>query len=135
MAAPSGYPIMVNGTPFPMALMAPEGYSNIPNRRQDKGSITDGKGITNRKILPARKTTIKIKTIDDLTFGQKLIVQAFFPNRDKVDLTYWNDEDNAYKTIECYVPDIEYVWSKCNESTGDVYYAALEFEYIDYGTV
>lgn len=133
--AANGYPIMVNGTPFPLALLAPKGYSNIPNRRQDKGSYTDGVGITNRNILPARKTTIKIKTIDDLTFGQKLIVQAFFPNRDLVNLTYWNDEDNAYKTIQCYVPDVEYVWNKVNKKTNDVYYAAIEFEYIDYGTV
>ena len=133
--AANGYPIMVNGTPFPLALLAPKGYSNIPNRRQDKGSYTDGVGGTIRNILPKRKTTIKIKTIDDLSYGQKLIVQAFFPNRDLVNLTYWNDEDNAYKTIQCYVPDVEYVWNKVNKKTNAVYYAAVEFEYIDYGTV
>ena len=133
--AANGYPIMVNGTPFPLALLAPKGYSNIPNRRQDKGSYTDGVGGTIRNILPKRKTTIKIKTIDDLSYGQKLIVQAFFPNRDLVNLTYWNDEDNAYKTIQCYVPDVEYVWNKVIKKTNAVYYAAVEFEYIVYGTV
>jgi hypothetical protein len=123
---------MVNGTPCPVALLAPEGYSNTPNRRQDKGSYTDGRGKTIRNILPIERTTVKIKTKDWLTYGQKLIIQALFPNRDLVNITYWNDEDNAYKTMQCYVPDVEYT-IKHIDNAGNFYYNAMEFEYIDYG--
>ncbi|MFV0344206.1 MAG: DUF6711 family protein [Anaerocolumna sp.] len=128
----NGYPLIVNNTIFPLALLAPEGFSSIPNRRQDKGSYTDGGGKTIRNILPVKRTSIKIKTKDWLTNGQKLIIQAFFPNRDFVTITYWNDEENSYKTTKCYVPDVTYT-IKYIDKAGNFFYNALEFEYIDYG--
>ena len=127
----NGYVLKVGNTIFPNSLIAE--YSNVPDRRQDKNSYTDGRGVTHRKILPVKRTTIKIKTIDYLTYGQKLIVQAFFPNRDKVIAEVWNDERNAYQTMVCYVPDIEYK-IKHIDKDGNFYYEALEFEFIDYGS-
>ena len=126
--------LKVGDTVFPNALLAPSGYSNTPDRRQDKNSYTDGTGVTQRSILPARKTTAKIRTKDDLTYGQKLIVQAFFPNRDHVVGQIWNDERNEYQTMICYVPDIEYT-VKHIDKDGNFYYEPLEFEFIDYGSV
>lgn len=127
-----GYVLKVNGTVFPNYLLAKGGYSNTPNRRQDKNSYTDGRGKTHRNILPIKKTTAKIKTIDDLTYGQKLIVQAFFPNRDYVTVEIWNDETNSYETGVCYVPDVEYVINHIDRD-GNFYYKGIEFEYIPYG--
>ena len=129
----NGYVLKVNGTVFPNALLAPGGYSNIPDRRQDKNSYTDGRGATHRNILPVKRTTVKIKTIDGLTYGQKLIVQSFFPNRDKVVCEVWNDERNTYQTITAYVPDVEYT-VKHIDKDGNFYYNAVEFELIDYGS-
>jgi hypothetical protein len=129
----NGYVLKVNGNIFPNSLLAPNGYSNIPDRRQDKNSYTDGRGITHRNILPVKRTTVKIRTIDDLTYGQKLIVQAFFPNRDKVECEVWNDEQNTYQTITAYVPDVEYT-IKHIDKDGNFYYNAVEFELIDYGS-
>lgn len=128
-----GYVLKVGGTIFPNALLAQSGYTNVPDRRQDKNSYTDGRGVTHRNILPVKRTTIKIKTIDDLTYGQKLIVQAFFPNRDKVTAEVWNDERNAYQTMVCYVPDVEYTVKRIDKD-GNFYYDAIEFEFIDYGS-
>jgi hypothetical protein len=98
----------------------------------DKNSFTDGTGGTVRNILPKRKTTAKIKTKDDLTYGQKLIVQAFFPNRDYVTVDLWNDEDNAYETTQFYVPDVTYT-VKFIDSKGNFCYDPIEFEFISYG--
>lgn len=127
-----GYVLKVNGTVFPNSLLAPGGYSNTPNRRQDKNSYTDGRGTTHRNILPVKRTTVKIKTIDNLTNGQKIIVQAFFPNRDLVTAEVWNDEINNYQTIKSYIPDIEYTIDHIDKK-GNFYYNAIEFELIDYG--
>lgn len=124
------YVIKVNGTVFPNALLA--SYSNVPNRRQDKDSYTDGRGVTHRNILPVKRNTVKLKTIDGLTQGQKQIVQSFFPNRDYVNLAYWNDEDNSYKSGVFYVPDIEYSISHIDKK-GNFIYDAIEIEFIDYG--
>ena len=80
----NGYVLKVNGNIFPNSPpFAPGGYSNIPDRRQDKNSYTDGRGVTHRSILPVKRTTVKIKTVDNLTHGQLLIVKSYFPNRDK----------------------------------------------------
>ena len=124
------YVIKVNSTVFPNTLLA--SYSNTPNRRQDKDSYTDGRGVTHRSILPVKRSTIKLKTVDDLTQGQKQVVQSFFSNRDYVNLTYWNDEDNSYKTKTCYVPDVEYT-VKHIDGKGNFIYDAIEFEFIEYG--
>ena len=127
----NGYVLKVNGNIFPNSLLAE--YTNIPDRRQDKNSYTDGRGVTHRNILPVKRTTVKIRTIDNLTYGQKLIVQAFFPNRDKVECEVWNDEQNTYQTITAYVPDVEYT-IKHIDKDGNFYYNAVEFELIDYGS-
>lgn len=129
----NGYVLKVNGTVFPNALLAPGGYSNTPDRRQDKNSYTDGKGVTHRKILPVKRTTAKIKTKDKLSHGQLLIVKAFFPNRDSVICELWNSERNAYQTITAYVPDVEYTINHIDKK-GNFYYNAVEFELIDYGS-
>ena len=129
----NGYILKVNSNIFPNSLLAPGGYSNIPDRRQDKNSYTDGRGVTHRNILPVKRTTVKIRTIDNLTYGQKLIVQAFFPSRDKVECEVWNDEQNTYQKITAYVPDVEYT-IKHIDKDGNFYYNAVEFELIDYGS-
>ncbi len=127
----SGYLLKVGSNIFPNALIAKGGYSNTPNRRQDKNSYVDGTGKLNRTILPVKRTTSKIKTID-LTYGQKLIVQAFFPNRDYVTAERWNDETNSYETGICYVPDVEYIIDHIDKN-GNFYYQGIEIEFIAYG--
>ncbi|HHV09969.1 MAG TPA: hypothetical protein GXX75_06805 [Clostridiales bacterium] len=131
MLTGNGYVLKVGGTVFPNALIAKGGYSNTPNRRQDKNSYTDARGETHRNILPVKRTTSKIKTMP-LTYGQKLIVQAFFPNRDHVTAIRWNDEDNSYETGECYIPDVEYVVDHI-DSDGNFHYQPVEIEFIAYG--
>lgn len=126
----AGYYLKVNGTTFPNGLLAREGYSNIPNIRTDKNSYVDGKGVLNRSILPVKRSTIKIKTIDGLTYGQKLIIKAFFIPRDLVTLEYWNDEEDAYKTTQLYVPEIEYTHKTQNK--GQPVYNSLEINFIAY---
>lgn len=130
----NGYVLKVNGTVFPNSLLSPGGYSVTPDRRQDKNSYTDGRGVTHRNILPVKRTTVKIKTVDKLTHGQLLIVKSFFPNRDKVTCEVWNVERNGYQTITAYVPDVEYSIVHIDKS-GNFYYDGVEFELIDYGSV
>lgn len=127
-----GSPVIINDIPFPVELIAPDGYTNTPNRRQDKGSYTDGQGKTIRNILPIKRTTAKLKTIDFLTYGQKIIVQAFFPNRDLVNAKLWNDETNSYETAQFYIPDVSYTIKHIDKDK-NFYWGAVEIEFISYG--
>lgn len=126
----AGYYIKVNGTTFPNSLLAPEGYSNTPNIRIDKNSYRNGRGALNRTILPEKPSNLKIKTVDWLTLGQKIIIQAFFIPRDVITIQYWNDETNNYETARFYVPEVEYTHKKMIK--GVTYLNALEIEFIAY---
>lgn len=128
-----GYYIKVNGTALPNSLLTYDGgYSNTPNIRIDKNSYRNGRGRLNRTILPERPSTIKITTIDGLTYGQKLILKAFFIPRDKITLTYWNDETDAYEITDVYVPEIEYV-HKTQDGHKLPIYKSLTIKFIAYG--
>lgn len=126
-----GYYIKVNGTTFPNDLLAKEGYSNTPCIRTDKNSYVDGKGALHRTILPVKRSTLKINTIDGFTYGQKLIMKAFFIPRDVITITYWNDETDAYETARFYVPEITYI-HKSQDKYKQPIYKALEIEFIAY---
>lgn len=126
-----GHYIKVNGTAFPNSLLNLDGYSNTPNQRTDKNSYVDGYGGLNRTILPVKRSTVEIKTIDSFTYGQKIIMQAFFIPRDVITMEYWNDETNVYETAKFYVPDIKYTHKNQTKSKIPIY-RALEITFIAY---
>lgn len=114
---------------FPMRLIANDGYSSLPNRRTDKGTYIDGDGELNRKILPHKRSTITL-TLMDMSQNDKEFVQSFFPNRDLVELTYWNDEECIMKTGKFYVPDIMYAIKSYKR--GVKTYKGFTVEFIEY---
>lgn len=126
------YVFKVGSLSFPLELIAPKGYDTVPNQRTDKNSFIDGDGNLDRKILPVKRSTVIIKTIEDLTEAQTLQIQALFPNRDLVTASYWNKEDNAYKTATFYMPSINWVIDYFDEDE-QPRYVGLTLEFIAYG--
>ncbi len=126
-----GYYVKVDGTTFPNDLLDIGGYSNTPNQETDKNSYVDGNGALKRTVLPVKRSGFKIKTIDGLTYGQKLIIQAFFIPKTLKELQYWNDETNKYETADFYIPTVEYVHK--TQRNGSPIYQAIELEFIAYG--
>lgn len=112
-----------------MRLIAEGGYSSVPNRQQDKNDFVNADGYLNRNILPHTRSTITL-TLLDMSQADKELVQSFFPRREHVEITYWNDEDNAMTTGILYVPDIEYT---IKSDKGDVKtYKGFTVEFIEY---
>ncbi|MDF2907581.1 MAG: hypothetical protein K0R34_2902 [Herbinix sp.] len=128
----SNYVFKVGLLSFPLDLIAPGGYDTTPNQRTDKNSYVDGKGDLHRTILPTKRSSVSIITLDDLTEAQTLQIQALFPNRDIVTASYWNKESNAYKTATFYMPSIKWVINRFDDA-GQPLYKALELEFIAYG--
>ena len=126
------YVFKVGASSFPLELIAPKGYDTTPNQRIDKNSYRDGKGKLHRTILPEKPSTVRIKTVDNLTEAQTLQIQALFPARDIVTASYWNKEANAYRTATFYMPDINWVINSFDKN-GQPRYQALELEFIAYG--
>ena len=126
------YVFKVGSLSFPLNLIAEKGYDTTPNQRTDKNSYVDGKGNLHRTILPTKRSKVRIKTIDDLTEAQTQQIQALFPNRDTVTASYWNKEENAYKTATFYMPDINWIINSFDDD-GQPLYQALDLEFIAYG--
>ncbi len=126
------YVFKVGELSFPLKLIAPKGYDTTPNQRIDKNSYRDGRGKLHRTILPEKPSTVKIKTIDNLTEIQTQQIQALFPSRDTVTASYWNKESNAYKTATFYMPDINWVINYFDDNL-QPRYQALDLEFIAYG--
>lgn len=127
----NGYYIKKNGVIFPNYIIAKEGYKCTPNQRTDKDSYVDGSGALKRNILPVKRSAIRLTTIDEFRYSEKLFIKHFFIPRDVVTLEYWNDEADAYKTARFYVPDIEYVHKFLDKNMKPVY-KSLELTFIAY---
>lgn len=112
-----------------MRLIAEDGYSSVPNRQTDKNSYLNANGKLNRKILPHTRSTITL-TLLNMSQSDKELVQSFFPKREDVEITYWNDEDNVMTTGVFYVPDMEYTIK--TDKGGIKTYNGFTVEFIEY---
>ena len=110
-------------TTFPHKYIQISTYQTTPSQRQDLD-------------VPHDRSKIVFKTIDDLKLAEKQEIQAFFngamtnARERKVTLTYWNDEDNIYKTGSFYIPDVTYPIKRIMGN--DIVYDSVEYHLIEY---
>lgn len=102
-----GYLLKINGQILPNKFIALSSYKSTPNQRLDKDSYQDADGLLHRNIMPHQRTKIEFNTIR-LHLSQKIEFQAYFSERDKMTIEYWNDETNSYAIGDFYVPDITF---------------------------
>ena len=129
-------------TIFPMKWIVVESYETIPNAREEIKAYRDEntRNLT-RVTAKGHKTSIKF-TVRPLHLADKMRVQKFFRDGEggtpdstaahqrKIQLQYWNDEDNAYKTAYFYRPDITF---KIKQATAnDIKYDEFEINLIEY---
>ena len=123
-------------TTFPHKYIQISTYQTTPSQRQDLDSYQDSKGNLHRTVVPHDRSKIVFKTIDDLKLAEKQEIQAFFngamtnARERKVTLTYWNDEDNIYKTGSFYIPDVTYPIKRIMGN--DIVYDSVEYHLIEY---
>ena len=130
-----GYLLSGGGTPFPHGHINYKTWQSTPNQRQDLDAYQDSTGRLHRNVVPYDRTKIIFKTLD-VDLPAKMSIQAFFnaattnARERKCRLTYWNDEENAYKTGDFYIPDITFT---IKDITGDnIFYDELEIHLIEY---
>lgn len=131
-----GYLMKAFGTMFPHKYIQISTYQTTPSQRQDLDSYQDSKGNLHRTVVPHDRSKIVFKTIDDLKLAEKQEIQAFFngamsnARERKITLTYWNDEDNMYKTGSFYIPDVTYPIKRIMGN--DIVYDSVEYHLIEY---
>lgn len=122
---------------FPDKYIALESWDSTPNQREEiKAYRDDNTRNLTRITAQGKKSTFSFKTRKYLHLAEKMEIQNFFtssetdPNQRKIQLTYWNEEDNKYKTGDFYRPNMKFKIYKI--SNDDIIYDEMSFELIEY---
>lgn len=134
----SGYLIKLggsNGNELPMQSIAAESYSATPDQRLEAKAARAATGVLYRATCSHKATKIEIETVPmtnrDLTGLMSLIASHFSDsNQRKIDLQYYDNETDAYKTGTFYMPDVQYKILRVEGNT--IYYDSIRLAFIEY---
>lgn len=123
--------------PFPNKYISLGTWESTPNQREEiKAYRDDNTRNLTRVTAQGKKSKFSFKTRKKLKLAEKQEIQAFFtssetdPNQRKIQLTYWNDEANEYRTSYFYRPNMTFKIYKITEN--DIIYDEMSFELIEY---
>lgn len=123
-------------TVFPMRYIGIESYSATPLQRTEIKAIRNNNNFLNRVTSPNHKTKIVFSTLPNLHLQDIQVIQNTLKsayenyNQRKLKVTYWDDEQGAYRTMTAYIPDITYPVVKA--TADDIIYASIQFTFIEY---
>ena len=127
-----GYLIKVGNYTIPLTFMKLESYKSAPNQRQDLDSYRDANGYLHRNVLSHTATKLEFETPYLSMRDMRSLIQNIRANYTDdlartVELTYYDEETDTYKTGTFYMPGtVEYNWF--NKEI----YAPSRFAFIEY---
>lgn len=133
----AGYLLKTGNVIFPLKYIAYESWETTPNQREEiKAYRDDNTRNLTRVTAQGKKSKITFSTRDNLTLEQKIEIQNFFTSHEvsaeerKIQITFWNDEDNDYKTGYFYRPNTSFKIAHITED--NIFYKALKIELVEY---
>lgn len=135
-----GWLIKFGGTILPNSFLLADGWESTPNQRIEIDAYRDANVLLHRETAENFKTKI-ILTIREMNLNEKIAFQNVIglatlggteKKERKVTVTYWNDEENSYRTAIMYMPDIKYQIHTVNESRKDIEYKSFKVTLIEY---
>ena len=139
MSAFKGYLLraVATNTIFPNSYIVYEGWDSTPNQREEiKAWRDDNTRDLYRITAQGTKNSLTFKVKENLHLADKIAIQKFFTDAEinhlerKVELEYWNDEDNEYKTAYFYRPDIKFTMKKITDD--DIIYKEFTIDLVEY---
>ena len=139
MSSWRGYFIKATATGqiFPNEYIAWESYESEPNHREEiKAYRDDNTRNLTRVTAEGTKTSLAFTTRENLHLNDKIAIQEFFTYAEtnhlerKINLEYWNDESNDYKTADFYRPDIRFQIKKITDD--DIIYKEIKIDLVEY---
>lgn len=126
-----------SGTNFDNHWLTLDSYESTPNMREELVAYRDDytRDLT-RVTASGTKSQIKFTTKSNINYNTKVAIQNFFYNNEvdhlqrKIQLTYWNDEENNYKTSYFYRPDITFSIKRIDGN--NIFYNALDITLVEY---
>lgn len=126
--------------PFPLQYIQYNTYKANPNQREEiKAYRDDNTRNLTRVTASGKKSTIEFKT-RKLHLHEKMDIQSWIGEAEentqeaheqrKIQLQYWDDEENQYKTGYFYIPNIEYTIVRITRE--DIIYGELTIKFVEY---
>lgn len=139
MADFAGYLIRAtkNGVNFPNQFINVESYESTPKQREQIKAYRDD-NTRDLTLITAKgkKSKITFQTVKGLRLADKKIIVDFlkdnYSNTDqrKINLRYWDDENNTYDVGDFYVPDITYPIKEITPD--DIIYGEFKITFIEF---
>jgi len=138
-----GYLLAVCGADFTAKRVFPNKYiqynswSSTPNQREEIKAYRDDNTRNLTRITAAgKKSVFSFKVRSPLHLNDKIEIQKFFTDFEidqeqrKVNLRFWDDEHNEYKTGTFYRPNMQFPIIRITDD--DIIYGELTIECIEY---
>lgn len=122
---------------LPNKYLAYDDYTATPNQRTEVEAYRDLNNLLHRDTSPNFKTKIDFNT-RPLWLAEKIEMQRVFTSglvnkgQRKYNVTFWDDEENTYKTGVFYIPDVDYKIINVDEETNNILYNKMRFALIQY---
>lgn len=137
MSAFQGWLLKFGNTILPNKFAAYSDYTCTPNQRTELDAYRNLNNLLRRDTSENYKTKIEFNT-HPMYLPDKIEMQEVFNDgllvekERKYKVTYWNDEENTYKTGEFYMPDIDYKIINVDEENKMILYDKIRIALIEY---
>lgn len=124
-------------TEFPMKLINAESYKVTPAQRMESSATRSATGLLKRTTCSHTASKIDLNTIvmtnKDVKTIENLLSNAYTDSlQRKLEIRYYNPQDDSYKTGTVYVPDIDYNIMRVDKNTNTIWYASTRYAFIEY---
>lgn len=135
-----GWLIKFGGVILPNSFILADGWESTPNQRLEIDAFRDANALLHRETSENFKTSLKLNIrgmdLAEMTAFKNVIglatLEVTSKRERKLTVTYWNDEELAYKTAVMYMPDVTYSIHTVSEDKKDIEYNGFSIELIEY---
>lgn len=135
-----GWLIKFGGIILPNSFILADGWNSVPNQRVEINAYRDANILLHRETSSNYKTSLQL-TIRGMNLKERKAFDAVIGlatlgindrNQRKLSVTYWNDEELAYKHAEMYMSDTEYSIHTVDEVRLDIDYNEFTMKLTEY---
>ena len=136
----SGYLIKVLGNTdaeVPLNRIKLASYKTTPSQRMESEAGRAVTGLLHRTTVEHTSTKIEFET-PPMTNTELQEFLSIFRDRwsneleRRLDIMYYNEEEDDYILADVYMPDIEYLISRIDTTTNTIYYDSFRVAFIEY---
>ena len=136
----AGYLIKIggsNGVVLPLEYIKLSGYNSTPNQRMESEAERAVTGLLHRTTVEHTATKVEFTT-PMMTNLEVATMMTMFRSawtstaERKLDLEYYDEETDSYKTGTFYMPDIKFSIDHIDRALNLIYYGETRIAFIEY---